>query len=155
MIEISLLRFLKTGSYGPVRLGQTREQVRSHLGEPDDKGGVSRKYRRPTVWKYGDVQLFWPEREERLKAIVFYAFHAPSGEIPSGGKSIDLRPGLLRGGVAIYEALHVLDEAGIASREVDHWLDTHRVLETPPGVQLLFVDTSHWEGLYTISLRRE
>jgi hypothetical protein len=34
----------------------TREQLRALLGEPDAIGGTSRKYRRPRIWKYGNIE---------------------------------------------------------------------------------------------------
>lgn len=42
-----------------VQVGMTREEVKQILGEPDDFGGVSRKYRTPRVYKYGDIQYFF------------------------------------------------------------------------------------------------
>jgi hypothetical protein len=45
---------------GRIRLGMTREEVRSLLGDPDDTGGASRKYKHPCIWKYGDVEFHWP-----------------------------------------------------------------------------------------------
>jgi hypothetical protein len=50
---------LRSSSFGGVRIGMAREQVREHLGEPDDMGGTSRKYRTPCVWKYGEIELFF------------------------------------------------------------------------------------------------
>lgn len=36
----------------------TRKQLIEVLGEPDAKGGMSRKYPEPSVYLYGDVE-FW------------------------------------------------------------------------------------------------
>ena len=35
----------------------TRAELRGLLGNPDDEGGTSRKYRTPSIYKYGDVQF--------------------------------------------------------------------------------------------------
>lgn len=40
-----------------VKLGMTREEVKAALGEPTDISIGSRKYPRPCVWKYGDIEL--------------------------------------------------------------------------------------------------
>ena len=35
----------------------TREEVLAVWGEPDDKGGTSRKYKTPCIFKYGPVEV--------------------------------------------------------------------------------------------------
>jgi len=40
-----------------IKLGMTREEVVAILGEPDAKGGSTRKYPTPSVFKYGDVEI--------------------------------------------------------------------------------------------------
>jgi hypothetical protein len=45
---------------GHVRLGMTRAELHVILGPPDDEGGTSRKYRMPSIYKYGDVQFVFP-----------------------------------------------------------------------------------------------
>ena len=40
-----------------LRLGMTREEVVAVIGEPDDTGGTSRKYKTPCIYKYGDVEV--------------------------------------------------------------------------------------------------
>ena len=45
---------------GRIRLGMTRQELEGVLGVPDDVGGTSRKYRIPSIWKYGDVEFVFP-----------------------------------------------------------------------------------------------
>ena len=45
---------------GQIRRGMTRAELRTLLGEPDDIGGTSRKYKVPSIWKYGDVEFAFP-----------------------------------------------------------------------------------------------
>lgn len=40
-----------------INLGMTREQVKALLGEPDAYGGTSRKYKTPSIYKYGIYEL--------------------------------------------------------------------------------------------------
>jgi hypothetical protein len=40
-----------------VEIGMRRDQVVEILGQPDDVGGSSRKYRTPSVFKYGHVEF--------------------------------------------------------------------------------------------------
>ncbi len=55
---------------GKVRIGMSREEVIAILGEPDDMGGTSRKYRTPCIFKYGEIELFFdPWKSGKLKAV--------------------------------------------------------------------------------------
>ena len=59
--------FNVTGDICLVRLGMTRAEVLTNLGDSDDMGGTSRKYRNPAIWKYGDLEFhFGPKSEDRL-----------------------------------------------------------------------------------------
>jgi hypothetical protein len=50
-----------------ISIGMTREEVVEALGPPDDVGGTSRKYRTPSIYKYGDIELhFEPWKSGRL-----------------------------------------------------------------------------------------
>ena len=51
MVQVSLKDFVQTGRFGPVALGQSRAELRAHLGEPDDLGGTSRRHHKPRIWK--------------------------------------------------------------------------------------------------------
>ncbi len=42
-----------------VSLGMTREQVIETLGEPNATGNTSRKFKTPSVFKYGDIELWF------------------------------------------------------------------------------------------------
>lgn len=59
-------------------LGLTRQELVEVLGEPDHVGDASRKYRTPSIYKYGDVEYWfqpwkngilvtiWNEKEEKV-----------------------------------------------------------------------------------------
>ena len=62
--------FKVTGDICPLRLGQSREQVRALLGEPDAVGGTSRKHRTPAIWRYQEVEFhFGPDPMDALSLI--------------------------------------------------------------------------------------
>ena len=42
-----------------IRIGMTRGEVIAALGPPDDVGGTSRKHRTPSIFKYGEIELFF------------------------------------------------------------------------------------------------
>lgn len=60
-------RFRRTGDICPIRLGMTRDEIRASLGEPDDVGGITRKHKLPSIWKYCALEFcFEHGREGRL-----------------------------------------------------------------------------------------
>jgi len=53
-----------------VNLGMSREQVVAALGQPDSMGGTSRKHRTPSIYKYGNTELwFGPQNKDTLYGI--------------------------------------------------------------------------------------
>jgi hypothetical protein len=50
---------------GRLRLGMTKAEVRELLGPPDDWGGTSRRRREPSIWKYGEVELWFETGRRR------------------------------------------------------------------------------------------
>ncbi len=149
-VAISLLDWLRTGFFGPLRFGQTRAEIALLLGQPDDVGGTSRKYRRPTIWKYGDFELyFWPGGDA-LSGIQSDTFN-----VPHGGPRIQLDPWQLRGGIAQHTIEEAFTSAGIAYHIAasPHLAGTTQIITTS-GVWLNFeaqsVDASETPALYAI-----
>ena len=52
-------------------LGKTRDEVISLLGEPDDKGGTSKKYKTPSIYKYEDIEVFFEPCKNGICCSVF------------------------------------------------------------------------------------
>ena len=50
-------KFSATGDICPIRLGITRDQLRTAFGEPDKVGGTSRRRRTPAIWVYGGLEF--------------------------------------------------------------------------------------------------
>jgi len=60
-------KFGKTGDICPVRLGCTREEIRSLFGEPHAVGATSLKHQTPAIWKYGELEFhFGNKRTDTL-----------------------------------------------------------------------------------------
>ena len=53
---------------GRIRLGMTRQELEAVLGVPDYAGGTTRKYRIPSIWKYGDVEFVFPAARSLLNS---------------------------------------------------------------------------------------
>ena len=146
-VAVSLLDWLRTGCFGPLRLGQTRAAVALFLGPPDDVGGTSRRYRRPTIWKYGDFELYFSPGGDALSGIQTDTF-----TMPHGGPHVQIDPWHLRNGVAQQTIAKALISAGITYRSTapPHLSGTTQ-LTTSSGVWLHFaaesIDTRETGGL--------
>lgn len=58
------------GTLSKIKLGMTRDEVVAALDEPDAKGGKTRKYPTPCIFKYGDVELhFQPWKNGKLAMV--------------------------------------------------------------------------------------
>jgi hypothetical protein len=49
---------------GRIRIGMTRGEVVQALGPPDDQGVTSRKYRTPSLSKYGEIEIHFEPWED-------------------------------------------------------------------------------------------
>jgi hypothetical protein len=54
IIEVDILEFFRTGSFGPVKFGMSHAQLEEVLGPANAAGTTSRKDRYPTIFRYGD-----------------------------------------------------------------------------------------------------
>jgi len=133
MKRVSVLAWLRTGTFGPVALGATRSQVQLASGEPDDSGGTSRRRRTPSIWKYGDIELHFGVDG---RVCLVYLDHF---QVPTGGAAIDLDPWVLRGGLPREDVARHLTAEHIAFRVLgDSGNDVHLVL--PADITLTFIE---------------
>src|SRR5260370_39311944 len=56
-VSVTMREFLRSGKFGPVRLGDSVDSLRSFFGEPPVVGSASRRHRTPGIWKYGDIEF--------------------------------------------------------------------------------------------------
>ena len=45
------------GILDQIQIGMTRGEVVAILGQPDDVGVTTRKYKTPSIYKYGEIEL--------------------------------------------------------------------------------------------------
>jgi hypothetical protein len=69
IIEVDILDFFRTGSFGAVGFGMSRAGLKQLLGPADDIGVTSRKERYPTIFKYGDIEFYINPAQDRLYGI--------------------------------------------------------------------------------------
>jgi len=70
MAPFSFINLVEARSVGPLRGGDSQADCIRKLGTPEGVGGTSRKQRKPSVFKYGDLQLLFERPEMALYAAV-------------------------------------------------------------------------------------
>jgi hypothetical protein len=143
-ITISLLEWLRSGSVGPIAPGMPWSRLEAALGLSDDVGVTSRKYRRPSIWKYGDVEFYLNRDTETIASILLHDF-----VIPDGGERLRLDPWMLSRGAQLDVVTHALADEDIACRrEEPTGHSSFLRLVTHSGVALVFErmieDASPW-----------
>lgn len=134
---VSLKDFLTSGQFGPVLFGCDRLQLESTVGQPEATGGVSRKYRRPVIWKYGDVEFFFSRTSNKLETVHLDRFTDANGT-PQGWGGLQIDPWVIRRGIAEAEFADALEAAGIAYtvRPKPEWIQETVVVAS--GVEIGF-----------------
>lgn len=148
MTKVSMENFLRTGEFGPVRLGDCREQVLAYLGEPSHRGKPKKL---PEIFWYGVFEFYFLGEAETLNCIYCDEF-----EFLSGSPSIELDSWGLKGKVEKSVVEEFLVAARIEycpARTGDERLSGFR---TMGGVELLFFQpvNSDFAGLYSIGLEK-
>jgi len=72
--HISMREFLRTGSFGEIRLGDSPEKLRIFLGEPPKVSTLSRRNSTPGIWKYGDIEFHLSDDRKRIWLIFCDSF---------------------------------------------------------------------------------
>jgi hypothetical protein len=144
--RISMREFLRSGEFGPVRLGDSVECLRQNFGEAPVVGGYSRKRRRPGIWKYGDVEFHLTSDGEHIALIFCDTF-----------EQLQFVPGvvfdrwLFEGHPAVELVERELASAGLRyeKRDLTHEPSVF-LLRLDSGVELLFsrgYDPGMWPGV--------
>src|SRR5215813_3990900 len=81
-MEISLKDFIRSGCFGSICLGTSRESVEQTLGPPDDFSVKNLwRNRKPKILKYGGVELYFNEDDERIEMFFIDVFDSTSALI--------------------------------------------------------------------------
>ena len=130
----ALEAFARTGRLGPVALGIARSAVRDALGPPDD-GFADGPVEQSGIWKYGDVEVYFvgPAPDAAVWLIHFDYFN-----VPTGGRSLDLDPWVIRREMPLADLQAALRRAGIpADTRPDPWNPGCAAVSTPAGVRFI------------------
>lgn len=140
---ILMKEYLRSGSLGGVRPGDSTDNLLSLFGEPDDKGGFTGKRRIPRIWKYGDVE-FHSAEDGRTISLIF----CDNFEQLSLGSAGSLDPWIFKGQRALSEVEAELEAAGIPF-ERGTTEGPMQLLRLESGVELLVAmapDEFGWPG---------
>jgi hypothetical protein len=146
--KVSLKEFLRTGQLGRVCLGMHENEVLSILGKADAFGGSTRKYRKPSLFVYGDVELIYQYNTRLLTTIVINLWEP---RLPSGVGRIELDAWIIKGGLQAEALIVLLDEEGIPWCDVQPINFETRQIVVSSIVTLIFNhnigEWQGWEGL--------
>ena len=137
MLEISLINFLKTGTFdlsNQVYIGMGRDKIIEVLGEPDGDVFPNSKSRFPSIYVYGNIQFHLePEQKGRLRAIQFI----PTREANSHFK---ISEGFIRENIEYKETLaHLNDESITYKVSANEFSPEYSlIVTTKGGVDIVF-----------------
>lgn len=145
MAETANLKdFPQTLKLGRIYLGLHENDVAAILGEADCLGGTSRKYPRPVILKYGDIELIFDNQMRQVSSILINFWE---DGYPSGGAAIQLDPWIIKGGLLPDELILQLDNEGIDYCEVEPINLGTRQLLVNSAITIIFNnDHDEWEG---------
>jgi hypothetical protein len=67
-----------------IRIGMTRDGVVAALGLPDRFGGASRKYRTPSIYRYGRIEIHFEPRKAGTLRMVYMEDDSGTGHVLLG-----------------------------------------------------------------------
>jgi hypothetical protein len=143
---VSLREFAVSGAFDRVVPGCTPAELESAFGAPEATGGESRRHRRPSIWKYGDVQFFFG-RSGGLRMVHLDTFFGPDGK-PEGWGGLQLEPWCVRAGLPLAEFLAAAFAVGCEGRVTREPRYERVVVSFPSGVEVGFTPDDGLFGLW-------
>ena len=134
-IAVSMLAFLRTGEFGPIKLGIFRAELQGCLGDPENWGPHPKAKQHAAVWKYGDIEFYFDNSN------TLWMIFTDHVETLNGGNAIDLDPWVVSGSLTVKQALRDLEDAGMPCERIDWKFDdsTER-FRVGAGIDLVFWD---------------
>lgn len=135
MEAVSLEAFFQTGHLGTICLGMSRTQVREAIGSPEYIGGTTRKYRQPSIWGYGDIELHFVRGKDEL-----WLIHLENFQIPQAGGNLMLDPWIIRGEMARSEVESHLSACHLSFQQIQSPEEICTWLRVGAGIILIFIN---------------
>ncbi len=137
MVNISLKEFFKTGQFGPVRLGMSRQEVFNGLGQPDEYSHFN--YLKAGIWKYGDIEIhFSPDTS---CVVLIWCDHIPFPGEPSAQVELD---------AWLFADHHqpTVDEMVTGLKDADIAYELYKFKEKVPGDMTMFLEEDEKSGQF-------
>ena len=158
-VRINLKDFLVTGRFGRVSFGVSRRELELAFGEPEAYGGVSRKHRRPTIWKYGDVEFFFPRTGDAGLQMVHIDRFSGADHTPQGWGELQIEPWVIREAMSLAEFVDAIERAGISYTVCPGFDWNQKIIAVASGVEIGFVcapdEVSDFVGLGWVSRKAD
>jgi hypothetical protein len=133
-LKISMREFLRSGAFGPIAIGTSRERVRAVLGQPDAWSALSRRERLPAIWKYGVVEFHF-----RRETDTIWLIHADDFDNLHLGGAADLDAWWMSRSATLEQAREELAAAHITVEPVNWPFDDGTIrLRVGAGTKLVF-----------------
>lgn len=140
-----MVDFLRTGQFGSVSFGISREELQAHLGKAEDYGSTGNQNRPPVILKYGEVEFHFASPDDNHLSLI----HMDMFETLRGASGLQLEPHWIQGNLSQAEVEAHLREANISWQEDNSLADIGQLnLCLPSGV---IIGLHHEDGLTAIS----
>ncbi|MDM8551513.1 hypothetical protein QUF72_15610 [Desulfobacterales bacterium HSG2] len=126
------------GGFGKAALGMPQNSVRTILGDPDLAGSVSQRYKKPNIWRYGDLELGFSRPDYTLSyfAVNYYWCNYST---PKSGKKLKFDPWILVGKLQPDEFVAAMKRERVENLEVEKpWNEDCREFVTELGMHIIF-----------------
>lgn len=133
MIPVSLCEFARTGLFGPLRLGMSRDEIQYSLGYPE-LWGTEVHRDSATIWRYSDIEFYFTDHELRM----IFTDH---DSLSNGGETLAIDPWIIRAGLSREQFDSALRAERIEFSITRPTYDPRqRLVTTMSGVQFSFVE---------------
>ena len=149
LINVSFTEFL-SGHIGSINLGDSVSAVEWTLGLPDDYGGISRKYKWPCIWKYGDFEFHFDKKKREL-VLLYIDFEGES--VKNGGSHFMVMPWNMHVDMSIDDVYKVLEEFRLDCIEEKNEIIGTRIIKTLNS-EFVFEEVDGMMKLYNIAVKK-
>jgi hypothetical protein len=118
MINIDFLDLITIGKINQIALGFSRGEIENILGKPEMKGGSTRKYPNPVIWKYGDIEFIFNNKEDELIMIIFN-FNKEINQKVIENSNIKIIPSIIKKGLSFEDFTEFIKNNKIPFKEID------------------------------------
>lgn len=139
MLEISLINFLKTGTFdssNQIHFGMERDKIMEVLGQPDGDMFYSNRSKFPSLYTYGKVEFYLePDKSGRLLGIQYSPIFFDKSH-----EKLVIKEGFINKDLEINNAVLHLEQAAIEHQLLDlkYDQDTSQIIETEGKIKLIF-----------------